>query len=225
MTGIPTARSHADEDRTRRPLGIGSEVQPLNALVAGRSPREVVQGPREAQAGKLHRPRRATARGGRAVDRFSPGGARPDIGPVGEPEPIYPRTGETDSVSHLASATARLVASACSGGRDAVERDLLREVVQSGLASAAGIWSRPHPMAAWAQVRSFGGDVPAPSSVSAGCTATRLDLWPDRCLVALGSLLNHEANVEAIELLASAVVLTCPSEDEAPPPLPAEDRD
>ncbi len=144
---------------------------------------------------------------------------------MGEPEPIHRRTSDTDPVSLLASATARLVASACSGGRDAVERDLLREVVDSGLASAAGIWSRAHELAPWTQVRSYGGDVPSPAALGAGSTPTRLDLSPGRSLVALGALLDHEANVEAIEVLTAVVALTCPEEEDTPPPLPAVDRD
>jgi len=144
---------------------------------------------------------------------------------VEEPNPTHQKPSEADPVSRLASAAARLAASACSGGQDAVERDLLREVVQSGLARAAGIWSRSHPQAPWVQVRSYGGEVPSPSAVGAGSTATLLDLWPDRCLVVLGALLDHEANVEAIEILAATVALTCPGDDPTPPPLPAVDQD
>ena len=123
----------------------------------------------------------------------------------------------------LADATVRLAASACAGGLEAVERELLREVVQSGWATAAGIWTRTQRSAPWRQLRGYGGAVPSPEQASAGPTATVHELGPCRCLVAQGGLLNREEALEAIDVLAAAVSLTWHGDDEAPPPLPCAD--
>jgi len=54
VAGITAARAHADQDRTSGPLGLGGEVQPLDARVAGLSPGELVQGPQDGKARKMH---------------------------------------------------------------------------------------------------------------------------------------------------------------------------
>ncbi len=141
---------------------------------------------------------------------------------MGVPDPIRPRAnpGAEDTFSALADATLRLATAACVGGQGTVERELLREVVQSGWATAAGIWSQEHPDAPWRQLRGYGGPVPSPRSAGAGTTATVHELGPRRCLVAEGELMNREENLEAIDVLAAAVSLTWQGDDQAPPPLP-----
>jgi hypothetical protein len=144
---------------------------------------------------------------------------------VGDPDSIQPRddTGTGDPISALAGATLRLAAAACAGDQRVVERELLREIVDAGWARAAGIWSQVGPNAPWRQLRGYGGPVPSPGLTGAGATATTHELSPRRCLVVEGHLLNREENLEAIDVLAAAVALTGPGDDEAPPPLPCTD--
>ncbi len=144
---------------------------------------------------------------------------------MGDPDSIRPRAnpGAEDTFSALADATLRLATAACAGGQGTVERELLRELVRSGWATAAGIWSQDHPGAPWSQLRGYGGPVPSPESAGAGTTATVHELGPRRCLVAQGQLMNREENLEAIDVLAAAVSLTWQGDDQAPPPLPSAD--
>lgn len=144
---------------------------------------------------------------------------------MGDPDSIQPRddTGAGDPMSALVGATLRLAAAACAGDQRVVERELLREIVHAGWARAAGIWSQVRPNAPWRQLRGYGGPVPSPELTGAGATATTHELSPRRCLVVEGHLLNREENLEAIDVLAAAVALTGPGDDEAPPPLPCTD--
>lgn len=142
---------------------------------------------------------------------------------MGDPDQTRPHAQASDTFSLLADATVRLATAACAGGQETVERELLREVVQSGWATAAGIWSQAHPGAPWRQLRGYGGAVPCPESAGAGTTATVHELGTRRCLVVEGQLLNREESLEAIDVLAAAVSLTWQGDDETPPPLPCAD--
>ena len=118
------------------------------------------------------------------------------------PHSINSGPGETSTLSLLASVAERLAHRAIYEGRDAVERELLREVVQGGLATAAGVWARPGAGAPWRQLRGFGGDTPSPDRAELASATSCHSMDEDRCLVAISSLHNHEASSEALELLA-----------------------
>lgn len=128
---------------------------------------------------------------------------------------------EASTVTALGSIIERLSILALTAGQDAMERELLREVVGAGLASAAGLWTRAHDDAPWLQVRGFGGETPPPDRSLSGPAGACVPLAQHRRLVTRCSLLNHEANTEALELLAAAIGLICDGASEDPPPLPS----
>ncbi|MGD2018373.1 MAG: hypothetical protein PVJ89_09670 [Planctomycetota bacterium] len=124
-----------------------------------------------------------------------------------------------------AQAAVDLAGFAADGDRDGLERELLRSLVELGVARAAGLWARPTPEAPWTRQRGFGGETPAPAKANPGTLSLALHLDEHRCVVVTTSPLVREADLDAAEALVATAALLSEGAPATPAPLPRRDPD